>query len=138
MLFHLEILIRDNIGPDNAPAIRKLIGEQIVAILESGKVKDSGLYADERGGFFVIDVNAPEELLRLFAPIIDAIKVNAHPIISIELLPCYILEKALAKRAAELEKTRFKVSGIVTKHNGKYHMLLQRARGVRSHENFGS
>jgi hypothetical protein len=92
MLFHVEVIPRENWGPIDAPAIQKSFIEQIDVIMKSGKVKDSGLYADERGGFFVIDVNTPEELLRLFAPILDAISVNAHPIISVELLPKLLQE----------------------------------------------
>ncbi len=86
MLFHLEVLIRDNIGPDNAPAIRKMIGEQIVAILESGKVKDSGDYADTRGGYFVIDIDSPEDLKRLITPISEVASTNVHPIVSFDFL----------------------------------------------------
>ncbi len=95
MLFHLEMLVRDNIGPADAPAIRKRIGEGIVAILESGKVKDSGNYADTRGGFFVIEIDSPEDLKRLITPILEVAHINAHPIASFD---------ALLKLFKEMEK----------------------------------
>ncbi len=60
--------------------------EHMNVIMKSGKVKESGLYADERGGFFILDVDTPEELLRLIAPIIDFIAITSHPIVSIDTL----------------------------------------------------
>jgi hypothetical protein len=86
MLFHIEFIPRENWGPADSPAIRKTGLESINAIIQSGKVKESGLYADERGGFFIIDIDSPEELLRLLAPILDTIGVTSHPIVGIETL----------------------------------------------------
>jgi hypothetical protein len=53
MLFHLEFIPRDNWGLADAPTVQKGAMEQINVIMKSGKVKESGLYADERGGFFI-------------------------------------------------------------------------------------
>jgi len=60
--------------------------EWINVIMKSGKVKESGLYADERGGFLIFDVDAPEELIRLFAPILDVVGITSHPLLSIDAL----------------------------------------------------
>jgi len=68
--------------------------EWINVIMKSGKVKESGLYADERGGFFIIDVDTPEELLRLLAPLIDVIGITSHPIVSIDTLQKMFQEMA--------------------------------------------
>jgi hypothetical protein len=54
--------------------------------MKSGKVKESGLYADERGGFFIIEVDTPEELFSLIGPLIDVIGITSHPIVSIDIL----------------------------------------------------
>jgi hypothetical protein len=54
--------------------------------MKSGKVKESGLYADERGGFLIFDVDATEELIRLFAPILDVVDITSHPLLSIDAL----------------------------------------------------
>ncbi len=94
MLFHLEVSVRDGLGPTDTPAIQKRIGEWIVAILESGKVKDSGNYADTRGGFFVIEIDSPEDLKRLITPILDVASVNAHPI-----LPMDVMQKLFQEMA---------------------------------------
>ena len=94
MLFHIEFIPRENWGPTEAPQVREISVKHINAIMKSGKVKVSGLYADERGGFFVIDVDTPEELLRLLAPIIDVIAINSHPILSIDSLQKMFQEMA--------------------------------------------
>jgi hypothetical protein len=57
--------------------------------MKSGKVKESGLYTDARGGFFRKDIDSLEELLRLIGPILDAMSIIAHPIIPMETLENY-------------------------------------------------
>jgi hypothetical protein len=94
MLFHIEFVPRENWGPTEAPQVHEISVKHINTIMKSGKVKESGLYADERGGFFVIDVDTPEELLRLLAPIIDVIAINSHPILSIDSLQKMFQEMA--------------------------------------------
>jgi hypothetical protein len=86
MLFHVEFIPRENWGPADAPTIRKIAMETLNAIMKSSKVTGSGIYADERGGFFIIDIDSPEELLTLIAPFIDVISINSHPIVSMETL----------------------------------------------------
>ena len=41
---------------------RQVGGRQMRQMLESGKVKASGMFADARGAFFVLDVDSSEEL----------------------------------------------------------------------------
>jgi hypothetical protein len=94
MLFHLEFIPRENWGPADAPTVHRISVEHLDVIMNSGKVKESGLYADERGGFFVIDVDTPEELLRLLAPLIDVIGITSHPIVSIDTLQKMFQEMA--------------------------------------------
>jgi len=94
MLFHLEFIPRENWGPADAPTVQKIAMEHINVIMKSGKVKESGLYADERGGFFIIDVDTPEELLRLLAPIMDVIGLTSHPIVSIDTMQKLFQEMA--------------------------------------------
>ena len=86
MLFHIEDIVKDNFGPADSPAIRKIIMDQIGVIMKSGKVKYSGVYADARGGFFVIDIDSPEELKVLFGPLADVVDIIAHPIVPLEAL----------------------------------------------------
>jgi hypothetical protein len=94
MLFHLEFIPRENWGLADAPTVQKTSMEWINAIMKSGKVKESGLYADERGGFFIIDIDSSEELIRLLVPIIDFVAITSHPILSIDALPKLFQEMA--------------------------------------------
>ena len=54
-----------------------------------------------------------------------------------ELLPCRALEQAEARIAASAERIRFKVAGLITGHQGKTHLLLQRVTRAYNHGNFG-
>ena len=54
--------------------------------MKSGKVKYSGNYADKRRGFFVIDIDSPEDLQRLITPILDIASINVHPIVPFEVI----------------------------------------------------
>jgi hypothetical protein len=94
MLFHIEFIPRENWGPADSPVVQKMSIKWLDRILKSGKVKESGLYADERGGFFIIDIDSPEELIRLIAPIIDVVSITSHPILSVEALPKLFQEMA--------------------------------------------
>lgn len=52
-----------------------------------------------------------------------------------KLLPCEIVEQVVSKKIA-LGRRRYKVAGILTKYNGQYYLLLQRATRAYSHNNF--
>ncbi len=68
--------------------------------------------------------------------VLDALGRNVGQI-SFRLLPCETLQQTRQEQSAELEPLRFKVAGIVTQYRGDYYLLLQRARRVYSHQNFG-
>jgi len=57
--------------------------------------------------------------------------------VRIELLCCGQLEQAQRVQAAELERIRFKVAGIITSCKGRDYLLLQRAVRVYDYGNFG-
>jgi hypothetical protein len=67
---------------------------------------------------------------------LDALGRNIQQL-SLRLLPCEVLELAERKRAAELERVRFKIAGILTKYEGQGYLLLQKATPTYSHGNFG-
>ena len=67
--------------------------------------------------------------------VFDALGRNAKNY-SVDLLPCQILGLAKEKSARAIEKTRFKITGIVTQFNGKKQMFLQKASVVYSYGNF--
>lgn len=102
MLFHVEFIPRENWGPTDAPAVQQMVITTLNAIINSAAVKSSGIYADERGGFLVIDVDSPQTLLRLIGPILDVISFTSHPIVGIEAL--HTLFQELASSHVELAK----------------------------------
>ena len=86
MLFHLTFEVNENIVLPEARTNRnEWLGPQIQKIMESGKVREAGLLLGKRGGFFLVDVDNPEELFTLFGPeLYDTSRVEAHPVMSME------------------------------------------------------
>ena len=66
----------------------------------------------------------------------DALGRNVQKL-SLNLLPCAALEMTELKQAAEPERLRFKIAGIVTEYKGKKYLLLEKATRTYSHGNFG-
>src|SRR3712207_7062871 len=49
------------------------------------RVREAGLLTGKRGGFFLVDIDAPEELYTLFGPeFYDTCRIDAQPVTSIE------------------------------------------------------
>jgi hypothetical protein len=68
MRFHVTTEVRDTIVLDDDERMRQMLGAHIQRVLESGKVRESGLLCGKRGGFFIVDVDTPEELIELLGP----------------------------------------------------------------------
>jgi hypothetical protein len=57
--------------------------------------------------------------------------------LSLNLLPCAVLELTELKQAAEPDRVRFKIAGSITKYKGENYLLLEKATRTYSHGNFG-
>lgn len=57
--------------------------------------------------------------------------------LTLNLLPCAALEVTELKEAADPEKVRFKIAGIMTKYKGENYLLLEKATQTYSYGNFG-
>jgi hypothetical protein len=66
--------------------VRQVGGRQLQQIMQSGKVRASGVFADARGAFFVLDVDSAEELFEMFAPVLDYVRIETHPLTTVEKL----------------------------------------------------
>ena len=66
--------------------VRQVGGRHLQQLMESGKVRASGVFADARAGFFVLEVDSAEELSDLFAPVLDYIRIETHPLTTVEKL----------------------------------------------------
>jgi hypothetical protein len=85
MRFHITMEVRDTIVLDDDKRMREFLGPHFQRITESDKVQDSGLLCGKRGGFFIVDVDAPEELLELLGPEIYAnFETDVQPVAPME------------------------------------------------------
>ncbi len=81
MLFHVSIDAHDTIVLEDDKRVREVLGPQLQKVMESGKVREAGILSGKRGGFFLVDIDAPEELFELFGPEIYAnFKTEVHPV----------------------------------------------------------
>ena len=85
MRFHITMEVRDTVVLDADKRMREFLGPHLQQIMGSDKVQDSGLLCGKRGGFFIVDVDAPEELLELLGPEIYAnFKTDVQPVAPME------------------------------------------------------
>jgi hypothetical protein len=86
MLCHLTFEVLEEIVLPEAKTMRnEWLGPQIQKVMESGKVREAGLLLGKRGGFFLVDIENPDELFTLFGPeLYDTCRVEAHPVMSME------------------------------------------------------
>lgn len=76
-----DTLIRE----EDVSRARQAYAAQLQKTLASGKVLASGSFADARGGFFLVDVDAAEDLHELLGHvIIDNCHVETHPVAPFE------------------------------------------------------
>lgn len=85
MQFHVTIKVHDAIVLEGDKLVRQSIGAGLERLMGSGKVHASGLLGGIRGGFFVVDIDAPEDLYELFGPeIYGTCAVEAHPVVTVQ------------------------------------------------------
>jgi hypothetical protein len=112
----------------SAPSIQRSVNgtesgsQQIARSTNSVLVDRTGFLVKRDDGRFI------------FMP--DALGQNVENL-TLNLLPCAVLELAELKQAADPERERFKVTGIMTKYKGENYLLLEKATRTYSHGNFG-
>jgi hypothetical protein len=85
MRFLVTNKVRDTIVLDDDKRLREVLGPHFQRVLQSDKVQDSGLLCGERAGFFIVDVDAPEELYELLGPEIYAnFETDIQPLAPLE------------------------------------------------------
>lgn len=74
-------------GDAEVDRVRKAFAQHTQWMMESGKVAASGIFADGRAGFFLLNVETGEDVLRLLGgPVLDNCRVETHPVISLSKL----------------------------------------------------
>lgn len=86
MRFLVQIEAHDSItGREADRQLRDAVGPQLQRVMESGKVREAGFLTDRRGGFFLVDIEAAEELYALFGPeVYGHFRVQASPVAALE------------------------------------------------------
>src|SRR5829696_5443069 len=85
MLFHVSARTHDAVVLDDDKRVREAVGPHLERVMNSGKVREAGIFSDTRGGFFLVDIDTPEELFELFGPEVHGnLELEAHPLNSIE------------------------------------------------------
>jgi hypothetical protein len=62
MLFHVTRVIYPTVVLDDDKRVRDAVGPQLQGLMESPKVREAGILSGKRGGFFLVDIDSPEEL----------------------------------------------------------------------------
>jgi hypothetical protein len=66
---------------DDDKRVREALGPQLQRVMQSGKVREGGVLGGKRGGFFLVDIDAPEEIYELFgAEMFANGKMEAYPV----------------------------------------------------------
>ncbi len=66
---------------DDKKRVREAVGPQLQRLMQSEKVRQAGILSGQRAGFFLVDIDSPEEIYELFGPEIFAnFKLEVHPI----------------------------------------------------------
>jgi hypothetical protein len=86
MKFHVTFTVRDTISLSEIGKVQDRIAGALQKIMQSGKVQASGVLPD-RKLFMVVEVDAAEDLWRMFAPLFDVARAEIQPTTSFEMLP---------------------------------------------------
>jgi hypothetical protein len=72
-------------GKEQDRASRDVLGPHIQRVVEGGKVREAGALADQRGFFFLMDINEPEEIYETLGPeIYGQCHVKVSPVVAPE------------------------------------------------------
>lgn len=65
--------------------LREAVGKQLQHMQSSGKMVDGAMFGDQRGGYFVFDVDKALDLYDLLGgTLFDACNIESHPLLSFE------------------------------------------------------
>ncbi len=85
MLFHVSWEVYPTVVLDDDKRVRDAVGPQLQRLMQSDKVRQAGIFSGKRAGFFLVDIDSPEEIYELFGPEIFAnFKLEVHPVTPLE------------------------------------------------------
>jgi hypothetical protein len=85
MQMFVKIKVFDTLPGPADLQVREIVGAQIGKIMRSGKVASSGIFTDQRGGYFILNLQNGAEMMDLLDfPILTNCQVESHPVMSVE------------------------------------------------------
>lgn len=57
---------------------------------------DGAVFADARGGYFILDIDSAQEYQELLGDVVDLARVESHPLVSFEDLAAFFEKQASA------------------------------------------
>jgi hypothetical protein len=81
MLFHVTWEVYSTVVLDDDKRLREALGPQLQRLMQSDKVRQAGSLSGKRAGFFLVDIDSPEENYELFGPeLLANFKLEADPV----------------------------------------------------------
>ena len=98
MKFFVKIKLFESVHGEIAPRLWEAIGKNIQKVASSGMMLDGAIFADQRGGYFILELKEAREIHELLAPtILDNFSTEVHPLMSFEELG-KIFQRMMAER----------------------------------------
>jgi hypothetical protein len=94
MRYMVIVRLREPIVGDLVPAAQQTVAAEMQKALSSGKVAETGVFADERGGFMILNADSAEELFEFTSGLLDVSSLEVHPLISAERLGEFFQQQA--------------------------------------------
>jgi hypothetical protein len=87
MLFHVTWEVYPTVVLDDDKRVREAVGPQLQRLMQSDKVREAGILSAKRAGFFLVDIDAPEEIYELFGPeILANFKLEVYPVTPLDVM----------------------------------------------------
>src|SRR3990172_2223818 len=81
-------------GINPSKEVEDLFSKQLEHIEKSGKMKDGGALLGVRGGYFILDVDKPADILGLLGRVmLENFSIELHPVVSFKEIGAFMQEE---------------------------------------------
>lgn len=84
------------VDPADVGRLRAKIGEKVQEWQQAGKLETGGIFAGNRKGFVVLDVDSEEDAFFLLGDLADFVVVETYPVVSFETLGKFFAEQPVS------------------------------------------
>jgi len=100
MKYFVKWEVFDTIAEQDMVGMKADFAKQLEHIENSRKMNDGGVLLGIRGGYFLLDIDKPAELLDLLGPVIwDNCHIESFPVVSYKEISEYLRKTELKKAA---------------------------------------